>query len=189
MALDDELQNVTALVTPMGLYKWKRLPVGLESATEAFIGFSILVYLDEIIAFSNSLEEHLNSLDLVLGRLTENVGKLKPQNAIFFQKKKCFAGHIVANKGVEVDQQKVALVSKMKSPQTLKELIAKLAPVVFYRRFIQDSGIIAEPLYKLLKKERFSWSKECKSAAVERLKQALKRAPILVTRMTLTPVH
>ena len=88
-------------------------------------------------------------------------------------------GHLVSNKGVEVDPEKVAAVSKMKSPRTIKELRAILGLVGFYRRFIQDFGKIAEPLYKLLnKKEHFTWSKECESA-VEQLKQALQKAPIL----------
>ena len=96
-----------------------------------------------------------------------------------FQEKVQFLGYIVSNKGVKVDQEKVAAVSKMKSPQTTKELRAILGLVVFLRRFIQDFGKIAEPLYKLLnKKERFTWSKECESA-VEQLKQALQKAPIL----------
>ena len=78
-----------------------------------------------------------------------------------------------------MDPEKVAAVSKMKSPQTIKELRAILGLVGFYRRFIQDFRKIAEPLYKLLnKKERFTWSKECESA-VEQLKQALQKAPIL----------
>ena len=70
-------------------------------------------------------------------------------------------------------------VSKIKNPRTIKELRAILGLVGFYRRFIQDFRKIAEPLYKLLnKKERFTWSKECESA-VEQLKQALQKAPIL----------
>ena len=96
-----------------------------------------------------------------------------------FQQKTHFLGHIVSNKGVEVDPEKVAAVSKMKSPRTIKELRAILGLGGFYRGFIQDFGKIAEPLYKLLnKKERFTWSKECESA-VEQLKQALQKAPIL----------
>ena len=78
-----------------------------------------------------------------------------------------------------MDPEKVAAVSKMKNPRTIKELRAILGLVGFYRRFIQDFGKIAEPLYKLLnKKERFTWSKECESA-VEQLKQALQKASIL----------
>ena len=79
-----------------------------------------------------------------------------------------------------MDPKKVAAVSKMKSPRTIKELRAILGLVGFHRRFIQDFGKIAEPLYKLLnKKERFIWSKECESA-VEQIKQVLQKAPIVV---------
>ena len=79
-----------------------------------------------------------------------------------------------------MDPEKAAAVNKMKSrPRTIKQLRAILGLVGFYRRFIQDFGKIGEPLYRLLnKKERFFWSKEFESA-VEQLKQALQKAPIL----------
>ena len=98
---------------------------------------------------------------------------------VFFRKKYHFLGHIVSNKSVEVDPEKVTAVSKMKSPQTIKELRAIIGLVGFYRRFIQGFGKIPELLYKLLnQKERFSWSKVFESA-VEQLKQALQKTPIL----------
>ena len=78
-----------------------------------------------------------------------------------------------------MDPEKVVAFSKIKSQQTIKGLRAVLGLVGFYRRFIQLFGKIAEPIYKLLtKKERFSWSKDCKSA-VEQLQQALQKAPTL----------
>ena len=190
MALDEESQNVTAFLTPMGLYKWKRIPMGLASTPGAFqnlmelimsgLSYEVaLVYLDDIIIFGRSFEEHLNRLDLVLGRLKDAGLKIKGTKCRFFLKKKSFPGHIVSNKGGEVDPEKVAAVSKTKIPRTLKELRAILGLVGFYRRFIQDFGKITEPFYKLLnKKESFTWSKECESA-VEQLKQALQKVPIL----------
>ena len=98
MALDEESQNVTAFVTPMGLYKWKRLPMVLASAPGAFQNLMelimaglfyevALVYLDDIIIFGRSFEEHLNRLDLVLGRLKDAGLKEKAQNVDFFRKK------------------------------------------------------------------------------------------------------
>ena len=129
--------------------------------------------------FGRSFEEHLNRLDLVLGRIKDAGLKIKGSKCRSFQEKIHFLGHIVSNKGVEADPEKVAAVSKMKNPQAIKELRAILGLVGFYRRFIQDFGKIAEPLFKLLnKKERFTWSTECESA-VEQLKQALQKAPIL----------
>ena len=98
MALDEESQNMTAFVTPMGLYKWKRLLMGLASAPGAFqnlmelimAGLSyevVLVYLDDIIICGSSFEEHLNSLDLVLGQIWTLDRKQKAQNIDFFRKK------------------------------------------------------------------------------------------------------
>ena len=95
MALDEESQNVTAFVTPMGLYKWKRLPMGLASAPGAFQNLMELimsglsyevasVYLDDIIIFGRSFEEHLNRLDLVLGRLKDAGLKIKGSKFRFF---------------------------------------------------------------------------------------------------------
>ena len=78
---------------------------------------------------------------------------------------------------MEADPEKEAESVNRKTHKQKKEMRAILGLVRFYRRFIQDFGKIAEPLYQLLnKKERFSWSKECESA-VEQLKQALQKAP------------
>ena len=190
MALHEESQDLTAFITPMGLYKWKRLPMGLASAPGAFqnlmelimavLPYEVsLVYLDDIIIFGRSFEEHLDRLDLVLGRLKEAGLKIKGSKCRFFQEKIHFLGHIVSRKGVEVDPEKVSAVEKMKSPTTIKELRAVLGLVGFYRRFIQDFGGTAEPLYKLLnKKERFKWTDECEKALQE-LKVKLQSAPIL----------
>ena len=83
--------------------------------------------MDDIIIFGRSFEEPLNRLDLVLGQLKDAVLKLKGSKCIFSQEKKNhFLGHIVSNQGSEVDTEKEAAVSKMKSPRTIKELRAKL---------------------------------------------------------------
>ena len=166
MALYEQSQNVTVFVTPMGLYNWKRLPMGLASAPGAFqhlmemimagLSYEVaLVYLDDIIIFGRSFEEHLNRLDLVLGRLKDAGLKIKGSKFSFFREKNHFLGHIVSNQGIEVDPKKVAAVSKKKSPRTIKELRAMLGLVGFYRSIIQDFGKIAEPLYKLLNKKTF----------------------------------
>ena len=106
MALDEESQNVIAFVTPMGLYKWKRLRMGLASAPGAFqnlmelimtgLSYEVaLVYLDDIIIFGWSFEWHLNRLYLVLGRLKDAGLKIKGLKCRFFLDKIHFLGHIV----------------------------------------------------------------------------------------------
>ena len=101
MALHEESQNVTVFVTPMGLYEWKRLPIGLASAPGAFqnlmelimagLSYEVaLVYLDDIIIFGRSFEEHLNCLDLVLGRLKDAGLKIKGSKCRFLSGKNSF---------------------------------------------------------------------------------------------------
>ena len=98
MTLDEESQNVTTFVSPMRLYKWKRLHMGLASAPGAFqnlmelvmAGLSYemaLVYLDDIIIFGRPFEEHLNRLDLVLGRLKDAGLITNGSKCRLFQKK------------------------------------------------------------------------------------------------------
>ena len=95
IALDEESQNVTAFVTPMGLYKWKRLRMSLASEPGTFqnlmeliiagLTYEVaLVYLDDIIIFGISFEEHLSHLDLVLGRLRDAGLKTKGSKCRFF---------------------------------------------------------------------------------------------------------
>ena len=170
--LKEESQNLTAFITPMGLYKGKRLPMGLTSAQGAFqnlmdlilagLSYEVaLIYLDDIIIFGKSFEEHLSRLELVLCRIKEAGLKIKGSKCRFIQKRIHFSGHIIAKEGVEVDPDKEVAVANMKPPSNLKELRAVFGLVGFCRRFIADFGKRAEPLYRLLSKtEKFVWTTE-----------------------------
>ena len=98
MALKDESQNLTAFITPMGLYKWKRLPMGLASAPGAFqnlmelvfsgLSYDVaMVYLDDIIVFGRNFEEHMERLELVFCRLQKSGLKIKGSKCKFPQKR------------------------------------------------------------------------------------------------------
>ena len=154
MALEEESQNLTAFITPTGLYKWKRLPMGLTSAPGAFqnlmelilagVSYEVaLIYLDDIIIFRKSFEEHLSRLELLLCRIKEASLKIKGSKCRFFQKRINFLGHIISKDGVKVDPDKVSAEANMKTASNLKELRAILGLVGFYRRFIADFGKIA----------------------------------------------
>ena len=144
----------------MGLYKWKRLPMGLASAPGAlknlmeliFAGLSYevsLVYLDDVIIFGKNFEEHLKRLELVFQRLSENGLKIKGSKCNFLQKRVSLLGHIISESGVEIDPEKVRAVEKMKEPSSLKDVRAFLG---HFRKFIPVFGKTAEPLYRLLNK-------------------------------------
>ena len=190
MALEEESQNVTAFITPLGPYKWKRLPMGLASAPGAFqnlmelifagLSYEVaLVYLDDVIVFGRNFEEYLKRLELVFQRLSENGLKIKGTKCNFFQKRVSFLGHIISEGGVEVDPEKVRAVEKMKEPSSLKDVRAFLGLVGYYRKFIPGFGKTAEPLYRLLNKSnKFECSTESTSAVAE-LKKKLLEAPVL----------
>ena len=105
-----------------------------------------LIYLDDIIIFEKSFEEHLSRLELVLCCIKEAGLKIKGSKCRFFQKRIHFLGHIISKDGVEVDPDKVSAVANMKPPSNSKELRAILGLVGFYRRFIADFGKIAIPV-------------------------------------------
>ena len=190
MALEEESQHLTDFITSMGLYKWKRLPMGLDSAPGAFqnlmelilagLSYEVaMIYLDDIIIFGKSFQEHLSRLELVLSRIKEAGLKIKGSKCRFFRKRTHFLGHIISKDGVDVDPDKVSAAANMKPPSNLKELRATLGLVGFYRRFIADFGKTAEPLYRLLSKtEKFVWTTEC-GESMNQLKLKLQEAPIL----------
>ena len=101
MALEEKSQNVTAFITPLGLYMWKRLPLGLASAPGAFqnlmelifagLSYKVaIVHLDDVIVFERNFEEHLKRLELVFQRLSEIGLKIKGSKCNFFQKRVSF---------------------------------------------------------------------------------------------------
>ena len=88
-------------------------------------------------------------------------------------------GHIISEKGIEVDKEKIELISKLPSPTNIKTVKQFLGHAGYYRRFIMDFSKIAKPLYKLLEKEaKFIWDADCQKS-FEELKAYLTTAPIV----------
>ena len=88
-------------------------------------------------------------------------------------------GHIISNKGIEVDKAKIELISKLPSPMNVKTVRQFLEHAGFYRRFIKDFSKISKPLYKLLEKDaKFVWDEDCQKC-FEELKAYLTTAPIV----------
>ena len=171
----------------MRLYKWKRLPLGLASAQGVLQIFNGIDHVGTLLCSGigipgrqlnsgRSLEEHLNCLDLLLGRLKDAGLKKRSSKCKFFQEKIHILGHIVSNKVVEVDPEKVAAASKFKNPRTIEGYIRNSW---FLRKTYTGYWKISGAALQAIKQKRtFSWSKECESA-VEQLKQALREAPVL----------
>ena len=150
----------TAFVCPMGFWEFNRMPQGITNAPSTFQRLmekcmgdinltEVLVFLDDLIVFSDTLEEHETRLMHVLNRLSEYGLKLSVEKCKFFQTSVRYLGHIVSQNGVETDPQKIETIKTWPSPKTLKELRSFLGFSGYYRRFIKNYAKIARPLNDL----------------------------------------
>ena len=96
-----------------------------------------VIYLDDLVIFSDTYEEHMERLDKVLTRLQECKLKLAAEKCFFLKKRVKFLGHIVSENGVETDPEKIERVKNWPTPSNADELRSFLAFAGYYRRFVQ----------------------------------------------------
>ena len=156
-------QPFTAFVTPWGLYEWVRIPFGLTNAPASFQRFMeeclgdlrdqiCIPYLDDIIVYSKSFEEHVEHVRLVLQKLQQHGVKLKPGKFRLFKRQVSFLGRIVSEKGYNIDPKatEAVILLKSKIPRTVGEVRRVIGLLGVYRRHIKDFSKIAKPIYELL---------------------------------------
>jgi hypothetical protein len=189
--LEEESKAKTAFITRDGLFEWEVMPFGVSNAPSSFQRAmdkvlhdlkwkSVLVYIDDIIIFSKTFEEHLKHLNEVFARLAEANIVLKPSKCKLFQERVVYLGHVISKDGIAIDESKLEPVKNFPTPKNVKSIQKFLGLVGYYRKFIKDFSKIAHPLFQLLKKNvKFNWSNEC-DEAFKILKNKLIEAPILV---------
>ncbi len=140
----------------------------------------VIVYIDDILIFSESLKAHIHQVRAVLKRLIEHQLYAKKEKCEFHQTRVSFLGYIISADGVAMDNSKVQSVLNWPQPTTVKELQRFLGFANFYRRFIRNFSTIAAPLTSLLKggRQRLDWSPSAQNA-FQRLKNRFTTAPIL----------
>ena len=180
----------TAFVTPSGLYQFKCMPFGLTNAPATFQRLmnavlrgltpsQCLVYLDDIIVFSSTFDEHIHRLRSVFGALRSANLKVKPRKCHLLQSEVKFLGHIVSSQGIATDPSKVKAAREWPVPTSVKTLKSFLGFASYYRRFIRNFAKISSPLNSLLVKDvPFIWTPEHQQAFVH-LRDAFCSAPIL----------
>ena len=135
--------------------------------------------MDDITVYEGSFEECLENLETVLHRCIEKILVLNWEKCHFMVNQGIVLGHVISNRGIEVDMAKIELISKLSSPINVKAVRQFLGHAGFYRRFIKDFSKIAKPLYKLLEKDvKFSWDGDCQRS-FEELKSHLTTTPIV----------
>ena len=139
----------------------------------------VVVYLDDILIFSESPEEHAKHLDAVLSLLEENNFYAKLTKCEFNQPEVKYLGHIVGRDGIKLDSQKLAAVQEWPAPNNIHQLRCFLGLTNYFRKFVQGYAARAKPLTGLLKKTaRYIWTEHCQQA-FDGLKKDLTTAPVL----------
>jgi hypothetical protein len=187
----DEDVPKTAFRTPLGHYQFKVLAFGLTNAPATFqsvmntifsplVNRCVVVYLDDILIYSRTPEEHLVHLRQVLEILRKHKFYAKMKKCTFFQTETLFLGHVVGQDGIKPDPAKVTSVHNWPVPRSVTHVRSFLGLTNYFRRFIQGYAKMARPLHDLTKKDvPFQWTDACQHA-FDSLKAALTQTPVLV---------
>lgn len=162
IAMSEEDKEKTAFICPLGFYQFDRMPQGFTGAPATFqrlmenaVGdmnlLQVLVYLDDLIVFGRTLEEHEERLLKVLDRLGEVGLKLSVDKCQICLPRVKYLGHIVSAEGVAPDPDKIEAVTSWTKPTNLKTLQSFLGFCGYYRRFIQNYAAIVRALTDLTK--------------------------------------
>jgi hypothetical protein len=173
------------------LYKFTVMPFGLTNAPAYFMYLMnkvfmeyldrfVVVFIDDILVFSQNEEEHEKHLRLVLQKLREHQLYAKFSKCDFWLKKVSFLGHIITEGGIAVDPSKVKAVLDWNPPKNVAEIRSFLGLAGYYRRFIEGFSKIVKPLTSFLEKgKEFKWDAKCEDS-FEELKKRLTTAPVLI---------
>ena len=189
--ISDKDKPKTAFSIPgSGLWQFTKMSFGLCNAPATFVrlmekvlrGLSwkiCLVYLDDIIVYSNSFEQHLENLSQVFDCLCKADLKMSPKKCSLFKDQVLFLGHVVSAGGISTDPTKLESVTNWPVPKTVKQVRSFLGLCSYYRRFVKNFADIARPLHQLTEANRkFDWTDSCQQS-FNTLKTALTSAPIL----------
>jgi hypothetical protein len=144
-----------------------------------FLDKFVVVFIDDILIYSKTKEEHAEHLRLVLGTLCEHQLYAKFSKCEFWLKEVRFLGHVISAGGVSIDSLKITSIMERKAPTNPTEVRAFLGLDGYYRKFVEGFLTIARPMTQLLKKDKkFKWTKKCNQIFQE-LKKRLVSAPIL----------
>nr|GFA26545.1 reverse transcriptase [Tanacetum cinerariifolium] len=180
----------TAFRTRYGHYKLLVMPFGLTNTPAVFMDLMnqifhefldkfIILFIDDILVFSKSKEEHEDHLRIVLQTLRQEKLYTKFSKCEFWLSNVAFLGHIVSAKGITMDPAKVEAITKWPRPTSVTEVHSFLGLAGYYRRFVEGFSHLALPLTKLMRKgEKFVWNEE-REKSFEELKQRLVSAPVL----------
>ncbi|XP_042031572.1 uncharacterized protein LOC121778308 [Salvia splendens] len=179
----------TAFRTHDGHFEFLVMPFGLTNAPSTFqaamngifqplLRKYVIVFFDDILVYSPTLEDHCSHLEQVLELLQSHQFFVKLSKCSFCSTTVEYLGHLVSDGSLKADPAKIEAMTSWPTPTTVKQLRDFLGLTGYYRRFIANYAMIAAPLTDLLKKEAFLWT-NAGDAAFAALKEAMTSAPVL----------
>ena len=179
----------TAFVTRFGQYEFTVVSFGLTNAPAYFMNMMnkvfmdeldkfVVVFIDDILIYSATVEEHKQHLKILLEKLRQNQLYGKFSKCEFWLEEVAFLGHVLTAEGVAVDPSKIVTVQKWEQPLNVTDVRSFLGLAGYYRRFIENFSKIAQPMTNLLKTKGFEWTPECEKS-FQTLKEKLTTTPVL----------
>jgi len=189
IGIEQESRDKTAFSTPFGLFEFTVMPFGLCNAPATFqrimneilgplLYRGVIVYLDDIIIYSDTQNGMFSILDLVFDKFRAANIKINLKKCNFCCEQVKFLGHVVTKNGVCTDPEKVRKVAEWPIPTNVKELQSFLGLANYYRRFVKGYSQIAHPLTQLTSSKKLNWNEKA-DESFKKLKTALCNAPIL----------
>ena len=181
----------TAFTTRYGLYEYTVMSFGLTNARAYFMYMMnkvfmeyldkfVVLFIDDILVFPKTKDEHVEHLRLVLQKLREHKLYAKRSKCEFWLEEVSFLGHVVSNGDIVVDPSKLKDVLNWKPPTDVSEIRSFLGLAGYYRRLIEGFSKLAKHMTAVLEKNaKFEWSDKCQ-ASFDEFKKRLTTAPVLV---------
>lgn len=190
LELEESSREYTAFITNFGQFQFTVTPFGLCNAPGSFSELAdrvfhdmkwkdVLIYLDDVIIFSKTVEEHLKKLDKVFERLRRANLTLKPSKCQYLKEHIGILGYEVDKDGIYPSKEKTAALREIPTPKRLRDVQSFLGAAGYYRKFIRQYSVISRPLHDLTKKDvKFHWG-EPQQKAFDTLKDLLCKEPVL----------
>ena len=181
----------TAFCTRYGHFEYTVMMFGLTNAHATFMDLMhrvfrpfldqfVIVFIDDMLIYSRTHEEHESHVTIVLQTLREHKLYAKMSKCEFWMKEVKFLGHVVSEQGVDVDPAKIEVVMKWETPKNVTEVLSFLGLASCYRRFVEGFIKLAMAMTRLTKKgEKFLWTQEFELGFCT-LKEKLTMAPVLI---------
>ncbi|KAI5718308.1 hypothetical protein M8J77_019339 [Diaphorina citri] len=186
--IDEESSNLCVFATPFGRYRYLRLPFGLNVSSEVFQNTissifenedGVEPYIDDIIIFGKTKEEHDGKLEKVLEIARVNNIRFNPEKCIFNVSKVKFLGHVIDENGIHIDDEKVKAIMNLPAPTNRKELERFLGSMNYLAKFIQNYSSRSSPIRDLLNKNSLWIWDENHEKCFQELKNCISNAPVL----------